>query len=137
MDKIVLDTNCLIISFARRSPYFRIWEDFLCGKFILCVTNEIVAEYEEILSQKVGNIVADNIIKFILNSSNTQKIETYYHFDLIKADKDDNKFVDCSIVAGAKYIVTEDHHFDILNYVAFPHVDVIGIDDFMERLGSM
>lgn len=38
----------------------------------------------------------------------------YFDFNLIQADPDDNKFVDCAITAGARYVVTEDHHYDVI-----------------------
>ena len=56
---------------------------------------------------------------------------------LIQADEDDNKFVDCAIVANARYIVTEDHHFDVLKSIPFPSVDVIGIDEFVHQLETL
>lgn len=54
-----------------------------------------------------------------------------YAFHLIKADEDDNKFVDCAIVANAKYIVSNDRHFDVLREISFPKVDVIKINQFL------
>ena len=135
MDKIVLDTNCLVISFSRKSPYFKIWEDFFAGRFILCVTNEIIMEYEEILTLKLGHDIAENIVKAILQSQNTKRLDAFFHFGLIQEDPDDNKFVDCAIVANARYVVTEDHHFDVLKSQIFPHVDVIDIDGFVKLLG--
>lgn len=53
---------------------------------------------------------------------------------LIESDNDDNKFVDCAINSGAMFIVTEDHHFNVLKQIQFPHVDCIGIDAFIEVL---
>lgn len=47
---IVLDTNCLIMSLSRRSPYYSVWRNFVEGNYMLCITNEILAEYEEILT---------------------------------------------------------------------------------------
>ncbi|MCL2073843.1 MAG: PIN domain-containing protein [Marinilabiliaceae bacterium] len=34
------------------------------------------------------------------------------------------KFVDCALNAGADFIVTNDHHFNILKSLNFPHVKV-------------
>ena len=45
-------------------------------------------------------------------------------FNLIQKDPDDNKFVDCAITAGARYIVTEDHHYDVLKWKDFPGLDM-------------
>ena len=47
---------------------------------------------------------------------------------------DDNKFVDCAIIANAKYIVTQDHHFDVLKNIEFPKVDVVNIQTFLNDL---
>ena len=48
---VVLDTNCLVQSLPSKSIYHKIWEDFLEGKYILCVSNEILNEYEEIIKK--------------------------------------------------------------------------------------
>ena len=55
----------------------------------------------------------------------------------VKADPDDNKFVDCAIVSNAEYIVTNDAHFDCLADIPFPHVSVRHIDEFLEELLEM
>lgn len=136
MENIVLDTNCLIISLSRESDYYPVWKDFFAGKYTLCYTNEILAEYEEILARKMGKDIAENIIMAILTRKNTRRLDVFFHFNLIKSDVDDNKFVDCAIVANAKYIVTQDHHFDVLQTIDFPKVDVIGIDRFIELLAQ-
>lgn len=135
MEDIVLDTNCLIASIKRDSIYFPVWRDFMSGKYCLCVTDDILNEYEEIIQLRTGSKdVARNIISAILNRTNTKHIEVYYHFELIEADKDDNKFVDCAIKANARYIVSEDKHFNILSSIEFPHVDVIHLNDFLKVL---
>ena len=137
MENIVLDTNCLISSLKRTSIYYPIWRDFILGKYCLCFSDEILDEYEEIIEQRTGSAeIAHSVVNAIINRSNTRHIEVYYHFDLIKADKDDNKFVDCAIKATAKYIVSNDHHFDILKQIPFPKVEVIYINKFIEELSK-
>jgi len=131
---IVLDTNCLLMSLSRRSPYYPVWRDFVDGKYTLCISNEILAEYEEILTQKVGAEIASNVISAILDLPNTKMIQVYYHLRLITADPDDDKFVDCAFKANARYIVTEDHHYDVLKQTPFPYIDVLGIDEFIKVL---
>ena len=131
---IVLDTNCLLMSLSRRSVYYPVWRDFVAGKYTLCVTNDILAEYEEILTHKVGPEIASNVITAILDLPNTKMVQVYYHLRLITADPDDDKFVDCAFKANARYIVTEDHHYDILKQTPFPYIDVVGIDEFIKLL---
>lgn len=134
MMNIVLDTNCLLMSLSRRSQYYPIWRDFVDGKYRLCISNDILAEYEEILTQKVGPQIASNIIKALLDLPNTKMVQVYYHLHLITADPDDDKFVDCAFKANAKYIVTQDHHYDVLRNIPFPKIEVVDIDEFLSIL---
>lgn len=73
--------------------------------------------------------------KWVELYSSTLLFTPYFHFNLIKSDPDDNMFVDCAIVANAKFILTEDKHFNILKQYPFPKVDIIGLDRFLESLG--
>jgi len=47
MKKIVLDTNCLLMSIPKISPFRPLWDGFLSGCLTLCVSNEIIEEYLE------------------------------------------------------------------------------------------
>lgn len=71
---IVLDTNCLLMSLSRRSPYYPVWREFVDGMYTLCVTNEILSEYEEKLIEKVGQEIASNVITAILDLPNTKMV---------------------------------------------------------------
>lgn len=117
MRRVVLDTNCLLISLSRRGAYYTVWKEFFSEKYILCYTNEILSEYEEILSQKMGGDIAGNVIKAIISRKNTVRLDVHFRFNLIQADPDDNKFVDCAIAANASFIVSQDHHFDVLHAI--------------------
>ncbi len=131
MSRIVLDTNSLIQSIPPKSVYHAIWQSFLDGTNTLCVSTEILAEYEEILQRLTDIDTAQLVIELIVNNPHTLMLSPYYKFNLITADPDDNKFVDCAIVASAKYIVTEDHHYDVLKRCSFPKVDVVDLDTFL------
>ena len=100
-------------------------------------TNEIIEEYSEVLSRNISPLVSELFISAILNRKNVKKISPSFSFHLIEADVDDNKFVDCAIVANAKYIVTEDHHYDVLKEIPFPKVDVIKLREFMLELRTI
>ena len=132
--RIVLDTNCLIMAISSKNRYNIIWKSFLGGKFFLCITNEILEEYVEVIGRNISPTIADMVAFTILTRNNVIKFDPHFKFNLIKTDPDDNKFVDCAIVARAKCIVTEDKHFGVLDSITFPHVDVVGIDTFVSTL---
>lgn len=137
INRIVLDTNCLIAILSRKGNYFPVWQGLHQGKYILCVSNDILKEYEEILSLKTNSIIASNVIQTLINSPFVEFVEAYYHFHLISQDEDDNKFVDCAIAANAKYIVSEDAHFNILKDIPFPSVEVMRLKSFMQLLANV
>ena len=137
MQHIVLDTNSLIMAISSRSHYHKVWQAFLRGDYTLCITNEIIEEYQEVIARNINPRVAEAIIYILLTRNNVKRLTPHYHFHLIQVDEDDNKFVDCAIVANARYIVTEDHHFDVLKSIPFPSVDVICIDEFVRQLETL
>jgi len=128
--KIVLDTNCLLPAIFPHSKYHWIWKCFRHGVFTLCYSNEIIVEYEELLSNLYPPDVTENTILLLLTSGNVEKVIPYYKWNLIPADPDDNKFVDCAFNAGADYIVTNDKHFNVLKNIDFPQINTIDIDTF-------
>lgn len=131
MRPVVIDTNCLLQIISRRSPYRPIWDAYIAGRYQLCVSNEILDEYQEILEQQITPTVAENIIMLILNKSNTVLVDPHFRMGLITEDPDDNKFVDCTLAAGADYLVSEDNHFNVLRKTPFPMLNLVTLDEFM------
>ncbi len=127
---IVLDTNCLLQIIARQSKNYFLWEGFLNGDYSLYYTTEILEEYEEILSIKANSIIASMVIEIIKQAPNSFPVDAHFHWNLITQDPDDNKFVDCAIVANADFIVSEDRHFKELESVNFPKVIVVRLKEF-------
>jgi predicted nucleic acid-binding protein len=91
-------------------------------------------EYEEILSVKTNKVIARNVVEAIARLSTTFFQESYFHFGLITADPDDNKFVDCAVAADAEYIVTNDKHFYELKNIPWPRLSVVTIKEFLAQL---
>ena len=132
MNPVVIDTNCLLQIIARKSPYRPIWDAFLTGRFDLCVSNEILEEYQEILGQQITPTIAENVVLLILNRENVRLVDPHFRMRLITADPDDNKFVDCAFAAGADYLVSEDNHFNVLRATPFPQLNLVTLDEFMQ-----
>ena len=64
----------------------------------------------------------------------TVQNNSYYKWNLISDDPDDNKFVDCALNAGVHYLVTNDHHFNVLKSLKFPPIKIIDITAFKDIL---
>lgn len=129
--RIVLDTNSLIQCISPRSVFHEVWLSVLNGHNTLCVSNEILEEYAEILHRLAGKDTAEFVLDAIVKNTHVLFCTPHYHFNLITVDLDDNKFVDCAIQANAHYIVTNDHHYDVLRQIDFPKVGVVKLMDFL------
>ena len=128
--KIVLDTNVFIVSLSTHFRYYWVYEELLNSKYDLCLSNEILYEYQQELSHRYGLKSTDAALDFLLLLPNVYFITPYFRWQLIKHDPDDNKFVDCAIAANADYIVSNDGDFKALKKVFFPPVKVLSIEEF-------
>lgn len=134
--KVVLDTNILWVSIARRSESHWVFEALIDEIYTLCVTSDVLSEYEEIISQKLGENTANSVLEIIDNLTNVELITTFYRWTLIRQDPDDDKFVDCAIACNADYLVTNDKHFNLLKKLDFPKVQVINLEGFKKLMNK-
>ncbi|OGU35295.1 MAG: putative toxin-antitoxin system toxin component, PIN family [Ignavibacteria bacterium GWB2_35_6b] len=133
--KVVLDTNVLLVSISTKSKYHCIYDKLVADKYDLFITNEILMEYEEVISQRYSSSVARDVIKSLLILPNVYKTSIYYNWNLIAEDTDDNKFVDCAINSNSHMLVTNDKHFKVLRNIDFPKIEVSSINNFAALLG--
>jgi uncharacterized protein len=131
--KVVIDTNIFITILGTKSPNRWIFNKIKTGEFELCVSNEILWEYEEILTRKTNQIVARNIIDFLLIHPYVHFVDVYFNWKLIEKDPDDNKFIDCAVSSEAYCLVTNDHHFDVARNLDFPPINIVNLDEFKEE----
>lgn len=134
--RIVLDTNCLLPAIFEDSPHYWIWEAFENGGFMLCCSTEMLEEYGELLAKFYSVEISESVINMITNACNFSPITPYYKWNLIFADPDDNKLVDCALNGGADYIVTNDKHFNVLKDIDFPYVKVVNSEGFRQILSG-
>jgi putative PIN family toxin of toxin-antitoxin system len=118
------------VSISSKSPYHWIFAKLIEGAFDLGITSEILLEYEEVIARKYNETVAKDVLRTLLVLPNVQQVTVYYKWNLIEADSDDNKFLDCAVSFNANGIVTQDKHFNILKTIAFPKINLISVSDF-------
>lgn len=130
----MLDTNILLAAISRHGSAYPVWRGFQEERYTLCVTTEILLEYEEVIARNTRPEIARNVIDYIMQQRNVELINHSFRLELIKADPDDNKFVDCAFAANATYIVSNDAHYDVLKEISFPQLLVLKLSAFIERL---
>lgn len=128
--RIVLDTNVFISIIGKTSLNRWLFDKILEGSFVLCISHEIMLEYEEILARKTTSEIAQNISQFLASFPFVEKTEVFFNWNLVEKDPDDNKFVDCAIAAGAFCIVSNDRHLQPFKTLEFPPLRVLTLEEF-------
>ncbi len=115
---VCLDTNVLVQAAKAGHPFHEIFAGWLQRRFLWALSHDILIEYEEMLTRLSGRRRWLQLSR-VLDLAEARgglllKVQPSFHFHIITADPDDNKFTDCAITAGADYVITEDRHFDPL-----------------------
>ena len=132
--RVVIDTNCLLQITGAHNRYNALFRRFVDKAFILCVSTEIMLEYEEILWAKASPLAAIMFTQIIAYTRNVIRKDPYFRLGIITHDNDDNKFVDCAFACQADYIVTDDKHFGEAANSPFPQFKIISLDDFYDLM---
>lgn len=129
-----MDTNVLLVCLSPRSESHWLWESLLSAAFDLFVTTDVLNEYAEIIGREMGQEVADVALDLLTDLPNVRLIQKYYHWQLVEADPDDNKFVDCAIAAGAHYLVSEDRHLRVIRQFPYLNIELVLLSEFKKKL---
>ncbi len=132
--RVVLDTNVIISAiFWRGSPY-RVMRKALQRDFILVISPDILKEVSERLKHKF-NLPREEI-EILMNIllSYSDIVEPTTKVNVVKADENDNKIIECAIDGKADFIVTGDHH--LLELKSYKSIKIITPAEFLELLES-
>lgn len=128
--RVVLDTNGFISCIGKRSPYRNVFDAFLNKTYSLCLSSEVLLEYEEKFLLFWGSTVTYNLLNTLLTASNTSLHDIFFNFLLVHGDANDNKFADTYIASNADYLVSNDNKLLALRKINFPPVRVITLQEF-------
>lgn len=119
MLKIVLDTNVLISAFLKKgsipSSILVLMEK---GLLRLCVSKDIIDEYEGVLRRTKFQGISEKALKYLKKNQRCFITVTPKEKILaLKEDPDDNMFLECSVGAKADYLITGNiKHFPFNKY---------------------
>lgn len=74
---IILDTNVFMVSLASRSKYYLIYQSLLTNVYNLYLSNEILTEYDEVISERLGCEITDLKLKELLNLKTFLKLSHF------------------------------------------------------------
>ncbi len=138
MQKIVIDTNVIVSALIQRSyPYRIIYELFIDEKFQLCVSDELMAEYYEVLSRpkfarfhdffiRAETLLAD------IESKSVKYIPTI-KLDII-SDPDDNMILELADVCSADFVITG--NTTDFSFASYKQTKIVTPRDYWENYRS-
>ncbi len=109
MLKVVIDTNVLVSALLKPdSVPDLILSLVLEGEIILCLSEPIATEYEEVLRREKFKKLNQRKVRELLSRlrSQAQWVEPKIHLQVTLADPEDSKFLECAEEAGANFLVT-------------------------------
>lgn len=110
MQKIVIDTNVIVSALIQRSyPYLIIYDLFIERQFQLCVSDELLTEYYEVLFRPKFSRFTDFFLRAesllaVIDLQALKYLPTT-KIDLI-SDKDDNMILELAEESSANFIIT-------------------------------
>jgi len=110
MQKLILDTNIIVSALISNSiPTKILYELVLTQKVKVCLTEEIFAEYIEVLNREKFTKYTNFKSKVDIVLNKLREISTYYETNRkieILSDTSDNKFLELAAVSSADYLIT-------------------------------
>jgi putative PIN family toxin of toxin-antitoxin system len=115
---VCIDTGVLVQIFGSNPRHPEILQALLRGKLSLALSNEILFEYQEVVTRMLGPASWRRVVRiFDITQElrgNIIRVEPGFRFQVVRSDADDNKFCDCAIAAAADFVISEDRHLDAL-----------------------
>jgi uncharacterized protein len=109
MLKVVLDTNVLVSALLKPDSTPELVLSLILEKqVVLCVSEPIAAEYEEVLRRpKFRGLDRNKVASFLARlKAQARCFAPQSHLDIIETDPEDNKFLECAQEAKADFLIT-------------------------------
>lgn len=128
----VIDTHGLLNSIPKNSEKRWLYDAFVSKQFVWVFSNEILSEYAEMVAIEFSEKAMQSVVSTLLTAPNTNRFDPFFKWQLVEADPDDNKFVDCAIGSNADYLVSNDRHISGLLKIKnlFPPVPIVTFEQF-------
>jgi putative PIN family toxin of toxin-antitoxin system len=132
--KVVLDTNVYVSAFkGGRGVPFELWLRAVRREYDTLVSPAIIRELADVLRTDLKWPEAEIIAQLKLMVRVTKIVEPKITLQVIKADPDDDRIVECAVAGNAHLIVSGDHHLAKLK--EFEGIGIVRPADFLRTLG--
>lgn len=114
----VLDTNVFVAAHLSKnpnSPAMELLRRWRRGEFELLYSDDLLVEVDEKFSaREISDEHKDSFLVELRDQGTYVEVKPSDIRPVITADPDDDLILACAVVGQATYLVTYDHHFDVL-----------------------
>ena len=130
--KIVLDTNIFISSFFWGGNPRKIVQRIIDGKDELFICKEILQEIASVMARPKFNVSNESVMRFIHSIEDiANHIVLSGIVQQVCRDSEDDKILECALLANADYIITGDT--DLLIFEEFRGVKIITANEYVNN----
>ena len=138
MFKLVVDTNIVVSALLKPDSLPDLIINMVLNKsFILCLSEDIFNEYQEVLSRgKFKRLNQAKTRRLLLKIRRDAKlVKPSVSVDIVKRDPEDNKFLECALEAQADYFITGNiKHF---SFKKFRNIHIITPKEFLDIIAKI
>lgn len=128
---VVFDTNVLVSGFGFGGKPDECFSLALSGEVEMVLTTDILHELAVVVKYDRLPFSAEEGQKFAGIVEDTARIVKPIHsIDAVDDDPEDDKFLECAVVADADYVVSGDN--DLLELDSYRGVEIVSPADFLE-----
>jgi putative PIN family toxin of toxin-antitoxin system len=133
--RVVLDTNVYFSAFnSTRGVPFELWRRAARGEYILLISPAIIRELARVLREDLKWPQPDIIAQLKLVVRVARLIEPKLTLEVVVADPDDDRILECAVAGNADLVVSGDRHLTRLK--AFQGIGIVLPVDFLRTLGQ-
>jgi len=135
--KVVIDTKVFVSSFLKTTGAPRkIIELWKRGEIVLCLSDEIVTEYINVLLRMglKGEEEISELLALLNRKVNIVFASADQTSQLIISDPNYDKFVQCAVKADADFIISAVKY--LLDLKEYKHVKIVTPQEFIEQISS-
>ncbi|MBD5426601.1 MAG: putative toxin-antitoxin system toxin component, PIN family [Treponema sp.] len=132
--RIVIDTNVVASGIVFGGKSERLLELAIKNDVEMCVSPQILAEYDEIIVRLSAKYPNRTIAISLKDLTDNALLVTPSQTITVCRDPDDNKFIECAMEGKCLYIVSGDN--DLLDLRSYADVEIVTVAEFFERYGN-
>jgi uncharacterized protein len=132
--RIVLDTNVYFSAFnSTRGVPFKLWRRAVRRDYVLLISPAIVRELVDVLRTALAWPETDIVSQLKLVVRAAKIVEPKTTLNVVAADPDDDRILECAVAGNADLVVSFDRHLTRLK--SFQGIGIVRPVDLLRTLG--